>query len=107
MPLALFVSGLIKRSEGLRAQAEAHPPFEGWEHISPFIALPLCRISLTLACAMDLALFPLDTQTCHLRIASCEYIAATILTYCHIWYQILTRLSLNKTRIQYCYLPSS
>ena len=22
---------------------------------------------------MDLALFPLDTQTCHLRIASCEY----------------------------------
>ena len=28
------------------------------------------RVSLTLGCPMDLALFPLDTQTCHLTIAS-------------------------------------
>jgi len=28
------------------------------------------RVSLTLACPMDLKLFPLDTQTCHLTIAS-------------------------------------
>ena len=30
----------------------------------------LCQVSLTLGCPMDLALFPLDTQTCHLTIAS-------------------------------------
>ena len=28
------------------------------------------RVSLTLACPMNLKLFPLDTQTCHLTIAS-------------------------------------
>ena len=28
------------------------------------------QVSLTLGCPMDLALFPLDTQTCHLTIAS-------------------------------------
>lgn len=33
----------------------------------------LCRVSLTASCSMDLALFPLDEQTCHLYIASCEW----------------------------------
>ena len=31
-----------------------------------------CRVSLTASCSMDLALFPLDEQTCHLYIASCK-----------------------------------
>lgn len=31
------------------------------------------RISLTLACPMDLRLYPLDKQVCVLQIASCEY----------------------------------
>ena len=36
------------------------------------------RVSLTCACSMHLALFPLDMQTCNLDVASCEY---TYLTY--------------------------
>ena len=32
--------------------------------------LSVLQVSLTLACPMDLKLFPLDTQTCHLTIAS-------------------------------------
>lgn len=32
------------------------------------------RISLTLACPMNLKLYPLDRQICSLRMASCEYI---------------------------------
>ena len=36
-------------------------------HISHF------RISLTLSCPMDLKLYPLDRQTCELRIASCKF----------------------------------
>ena len=32
----------------------------------------LCRVSLTLACPMNLKLYPLDTQTCPMQIASCE-----------------------------------
>ena len=31
------------------------------------------RISLTLACPMDLKLYPLDRQECEMRIASCKY----------------------------------
>ncbi|CAH2240174.1 jg10115 [Pararge aegeria aegeria] len=31
------------------------------------------RISLTLSCPMNLKLYPLDKQTCSLRMASCEY----------------------------------
>ena len=31
------------------------------------------RVSLTCACSMHLALFPLDMQTCNLDVASCEY----------------------------------
>ncbi len=30
-------------------------------------------MSLTLSCPMVLDLFPLDTQFCYLRVASCEY----------------------------------
>ena len=33
----------------------------------------LSRISLTLACPMDLRLYPLDKQVCVLQIASCKY----------------------------------
>ena len=33
-------------------------------------AIYFIQVSLTLGCPMDLALFPLDTQTCHLTIAS-------------------------------------
>ena len=32
------------------------------------------RVSLTCACSMHLALFPLDEQTCYLNIASCEHL---------------------------------
>lgn len=32
------------------------------------------RISLTLACPMNLKLYPLDRQICSLRMASCKYI---------------------------------
>lgn len=32
------------------------------------------RISLTLACPMNLKLYPLDRQVCSLRMASCKYI---------------------------------
>jgi hypothetical protein len=32
------------------------------------------RVSLTCACSMQLALFPLDKQTCNLDVASCKYI---------------------------------
>ena len=31
------------------------------------------RVSLTCACSMHLALFPLDMQTCNLDVTSCEY----------------------------------
>ena len=31
------------------------------------------RVSLTCACSMHLALFPLDMQTCNLDVASCEF----------------------------------
>jgi hypothetical protein len=31
------------------------------------------RISLTLACPMNLKLYPLDRQVCSLRMASCKY----------------------------------
>ena len=30
------------------------------------------RVSLTLSCPMNLKLYPLDTQTCPMQIASCE-----------------------------------
>ena len=33
-----------------------------------------CRISLTLSCPMDLKLYPLDKQTCSLKMASCKYL---------------------------------
>ncbi|RWS21063.1 glutamate-gated chloride channel-like protein [Leptotrombidium deliense] len=33
------------------------------------------RISLVLACPMDLKYYPLDKQTCMMRMASCEYIS--------------------------------
>ena len=31
------------------------------------------RVSLTCACSMHLALFPLDKQTCNLDVASCKF----------------------------------
>ena len=37
---------------------------------SIILILMNAQVSLTLGCPMDLALFPLDTQTCHLTIAS-------------------------------------
>ena len=33
----------------------------------------LYSVSLTLACPMNLKLYPLDRQKCSLRVASCEY----------------------------------
>ena len=38
----------------------------------------LFRVSLTLSCPMTLELFPLDTQVCFLRVASCKCIFASI-----------------------------
>ena len=40
--------------------------------MTPLILL-FCRISLTLSCPMDLKLYPLDKQTCSLKMASCKY----------------------------------
>ena len=31
------------------------------------------RVSLTLSCPMNLKLYPLDTQTCPMQIASCRF----------------------------------
>ena len=36
--------------------------------------IDIFRISLTLACPMDLRLYPLDKQVCVLQIASCKYL---------------------------------
>ena len=41
--------------------------------IISFLFFFVARISLTLACPMDLRLYPLDKQVCVLQIASCEY----------------------------------
>ena len=46
----------------------------------------LCRVSLTASCSMDLALFPLDEQTCHLYIASCEW---SIFYISIFWFSVL------------------
>ena len=47
------------------------------------------RISLTLACPMDLKLYPLDRQQCEMRIASCKSPPPTLsqdsLTVCFRW----------------------
>ena len=40
------------------------------------------QVSLTLACPMNLKLFPLDTQTCHLTIASYGWTAADLV---YVW----------------------
>ena len=34
------------------------------------------RVSLTLSCPMNLKLYPLDTQTCPMQIASCRLYAS-------------------------------
>ena len=48
-----------------------------WENDLTFIAIQLSnkfvfRVSLTLACPMNLKLYPLDRQKCSLRVASCK-----------------------------------
>ena len=52
------------------------------------------RVSLTCACSMHLALFPLDMQTCNLDVASCKY---TYLIYIiKIWQKnLLKKFSTN------------
>jgi len=37
------------------------------------------RLSLTLSCPMDLKSFPFDTQTCHMRMASCKLIISKVI----------------------------
>lgn len=41
-------------------------------------SLVLFRVSLTLACPMNLKLYPLDRQQCSLRVASCKYRTHTL-----------------------------
>ena len=43
---------------------------EGFTKVHVWLIITTLQVSLTLGCPMDLALFPLDTQTCHLTIAS-------------------------------------
>ena len=57
------------------------------------------RVSLTCACSMHLALFPLDMQTCNLDVASCEY------TY--LIYIITARSKKLLNKIEYKYLYES
>ena len=45
---------------------------------NPFVSLTslhcsLSRVSLTLSCAMNLKLYPMDRQRCPMQIASCKY----------------------------------
>ena len=37
------------------------------------VIIIILRVSITCACSMHLALFPLDEQKCDLDVASCEY----------------------------------
>ena len=39
----------------------------------------LTRTSLVCGCSMNLARFPLDQQTCHLNLASCELLLLLLL----------------------------
>ena len=41
------------------------------------------RVSLTLSCPMTLELFPLDTQVCFLRVASCKYLSFASIQACN------------------------
>ena len=64
------------------------------------------RVSLTVACSMHLALFPLDKQTCSLDVASCKYIDPIyynkLLMYCNIqWMSDETKKELGKTVAPY------
>ena len=43
---------------------------KGFTKVHVWLIITTLQVSLTLGCPMDLALFPLDTQTCHLTIAS-------------------------------------
>ena len=53
---------MILRSDNMAGQLNFHN-FHLWIDF---------RISMTLACPMNLKLYPMDRQTCYLRIASCE-----------------------------------
>ena len=43
------------------------------------LTTPGCRTSLVCGCSMNLARFPLDQQTCHLNLASCELLPLLLL----------------------------
>ena len=56
------------------------------------------RVSLTVACSMHLALFPLDKQTCSLDVASCKYIDLIYYHKLHAVYsgcQMKVKLNIN------------
>ena len=53
--------------------------------ISLTLSCPMFRISLTLSCPMNLKLYPMDRQTCALKIASCKYLLKIIL-FIYIFY---------------------
>ena len=68
---------LINDSDSLRLWVLfRNPRFPGYicyalSHTNVFL-LFFSRVSLTLSCPMALDLFPLDTQICHLKVASCK-----------------------------------
>ena len=50
------------------------------------------RVSLTCACSMHLALFPLDKQTCNLDVASCKFKYLNFYLHCTKRLEILLKL---------------
>ena len=58
---------MILRSDNMAGQLNFHN-FHLWIDF---------RISMTLACPMNLKLYPMDRQTCYLRIASCECVKSS------------------------------
>ena len=59
--------------ESIKLKSRSYIFFREMYKIECFLYFLLFRVSLTLACPMNLKLYPLDRQKCSLRVASCKY----------------------------------